>query len=75
MKGYVRGCAACLRAKPPNEKPYGLLQPLEIPRRRWQRINVDFITMLPLTTPGELPTQGGNNTIITFIDTLSKRAH
>ena len=75
MKGYVRGCAACLRAKPPNEKPYGLLQPLEIPRRRWQRINVDFITMLPLTTPGELPAQGGNNTIITFIDTLSKRAH
>ena len=75
VKRYVRGCAACHYTKPPNEKPYGLLQPLEIPRRRWQRINVDFITKLPLTTPGELPTYGGNDTIITFIDALTKRAH
>ena len=75
VKRYVRGCAACHRAKPPNEKPYGLLQPLEIPRRHWQRINVDFITKLPLTVPGELPTHGGNDTVITFIDALTKRAH
>ena len=74
MKRYIRGCSACHRAKPPNEKPYCLLQPLEIPRRRWQRINVDYITKLPLTTSGELPTHGGNDTIITFIDVLTKRA-
>ena len=75
VKRYVRGCAACHRAKPPNEKPFGLLQPLEIPRRRWQRINVDFITKLPLTVPGELPIYRGNDTIITFTDALTKRAH
>jgi hypothetical protein len=68
IKRYVRGCAACHRAKPTNQKPYGLLQPLEVPDRRWERINVDFITKLPKTS-------NGNDTIITFIDTLTKRAH
>ena len=71
VKRYVRGGAACHHAKPPNKKSYGLLQPLEIPRRRWQHINVDFITKLPLTVPGELPTHGGNDTVITFIDALT----
>ena len=75
VKCYVRGCAACHHAKPLNEKPYGLLQPLEIPRRRWQHINVDFITKLPLTVPGELLTHGGNDTVITFINVLTMRAH
>jgi hypothetical protein len=76
VKRYVRGCAVCHRAKPSNEKPYGLLQPLEIPRRRWERINVDFITKLPETTAsGEGSPYGGNDTIITFIDALTKRAH
>jgi hypothetical protein len=68
IKRYVRGCAACHRAKATNQKPYGLLQPLEVPDRRWERINVDFITKLPKT-------RNGNDTIITFIDSLTKRAH
>ena len=75
VKHYVRGCAACHRAKPPDGKPFGLLQPLEIPKRRWERINVDFVTKLPETAAGELPSYGGNDTIITFIDALTKRAH
>jgi hypothetical protein len=45
-----------------------LLQPLDILEERWRRINVDFITKLPKTT-------NGNDTIITFIDGLTKRAH
>jgi hypothetical protein len=68
VRRYVQGCEACQRAKPPNHKPYGLLQPLDIPEERWRRINVDFITKLPMTTKG-------NDTIITFIDGLTKRAH
>ena len=67
----MRGCVACRRAKLPNEKPFGLLQPLEIPKWRWERINVDFIIKLPETTPGELPTYGGNDT---FVGVLTKRA-
>jgi hypothetical protein len=77
VKRYVRGCAVCHRAKPSNEKPYGLLQPLEIPKRRWERINVDFITKLPETVADRADGSmyGGNDTIITFIDALTKRAH
>ena len=75
VKRYVRGRAACHRAKPSNKKPFGLLMPLGVPRRRCERINVDFMTKLSMTTPGELPTYGGKNTIITFIDALRKRTH
>ena len=72
---YVRGCATWHRAKPSNERPFGILQPLEIPQRRWQRINVNFTMKLPETVSGELPIYGGNDTIMTFIDALTKRAH
>jgi hypothetical protein len=68
VKRYVQGCATCARTKSSNQKPYGLLQPLDIPDERWRRINIDFITKLPTT-------QDGNDTIITIIDALTKRAH
>ena len=68
VKQYVRGCTSCHRAKPFNQRPYGLLQPLEIPAERWKRINIDFIVKLPTSS-------SGNDTIITFIDGLTKRAH
>jgi hypothetical protein len=66
VKQYVKGCAACARAKSTNQKPYGLLQPLDVPSTRWQRVNIDFITKLPISN--------GNDTIITFVDGLTKRA-
>jgi len=68
VKQYVRGCASCHRSKASNQKPYGLLQPLEVPAERWKRINIDFIVKLPVCS-------SGNDTIITFIDGLTKRAH
>lgn len=68
VKRYCRGCATCARTKPTNHKPYGLLQPLDIPDERWRRINIDFITKLPVTSQG-------HDTIVTFIDGLTKRAH
>jgi putative transposase len=68
VKRYVQGCATCARTKSSNQKPYGLLQPLDIPDERWRRINIDFITKLPTTA-------NGNDTIITIIDVLTKRAH
>jgi hypothetical protein len=74
IKRYVWGCSACHRAKRSNEKPYSLLQPLDIPSSRWERINVDFITKLPATANngGGI---AGNFTIITFINSLTMRAH
>ena len=68
VKTYVHGCATCHRTKSSNQVPYGLLQPLDIPEDRWKRINIDFITKLPTT-------ESGNDTIVTFIDGLTKRAH
>jgi hypothetical protein len=68
VKRYVQGCGTCARTKSSNQQPYGLLQPLDIPDERWRRINVDFITKLPTTA-------NGNDTIITIIDALTKRAH
>jgi transposase InsO family protein len=68
VKRYVKGCGTCARTKPSNQKPYGLLQPLDVPDERWRRINIDFITKLPTT-------KLGHDTIITIIDALTKRAH
>lgn len=36
VKQYVKGYAACHRAKSTNQKPYDLLQPLEVPNEQWQ---------------------------------------
>jgi hypothetical protein len=68
VKHWVDSCDSCARCKATNQAPYGLLQPLDIPNARWESIGIDFITKLPTTTRG-------NDTIVTFIDRLTKRAH
>ena len=49
---YVQTCEECQRNKPSNQRPAGLLQPLEVPGRRWERISMDFITHFPRTRAG-----------------------
>ena len=49
---YVATCEECQRNKPSNLRPAGLLQPLEVPGHRWERISMDFITHLPKTKTG-----------------------
>lgn len=44
---YVRACFSCRRAKPTNQKPPGLLQPLPPPDRAWQDITLDLVEDLP----------------------------
>jgi hypothetical protein len=68
VRRYVEGCDTCHRINGRSGLPMGLLQPLPIAQRRWQRIGVDFITDLPESS-------SGNDCIITFIDHLTKRAH
>lgn len=66
---HIRHCSTCQRDKTnSNQKPAGLLQPLEIPGRRWQSISVDFIVQLPLT-------KSGNTRIVVIVDRLSKMVH
>ena len=49
---FVRSCDACQCNKPSNQKSAGLLQPLEIPHNRWEKVSMDLITHLPKTRSG-----------------------
>jgi len=45
---FVGTCDACQRNKHTNMKPAGLLQPLQLPARRWEHVSMDLITQLNL---------------------------
>jgi hypothetical protein len=68
VSDYVRSCHVCQVNKTGNERPGGLLQPLQIPERRWESVGMDVITGLPLTPDG-------HDAILTFVDRLSKMVH
>ena len=68
VKRYILSCDQCQRNKRSNQQPAGLLQPLEIPKHRWEQMAMDFIVQLPLT-------RQGNDAIVVFTDRLTKRAH
>ncbi|KAI3780239.1 hypothetical protein L2E82_10210 [Cichorium intybus] len=65
---YVGKCLTCAKVKVEYQKPSGLLQQPEIPKWKWERITMDFITKLPKTT-------GGLDTIWVIVDRLTKSAH
>jgi hypothetical protein len=45
---YVSECDTCRKVKADYMKPEGLLQPLSIPKCKWDDISMDFIMSLPL---------------------------
>ena len=47
IKDYVETCDTCRRTKPGRGKPFGLLQPNEIPDGPGQIVTCDYITGLP----------------------------
>ncbi|GJU93818.1 putative nucleotidyltransferase, ribonuclease H [Tanacetum coccineum] len=49
---YVSKCLTCLKVKAEHQRPSGLLQQLEIPEWKWDKITLDFITKLPQTKSG-----------------------
>jgi hypothetical protein len=65
---YVQRCDACQRNKVARRLPYGLLQPHEVPPRRWHTVSMDFVGPLPTT-------ENGYDTIMTVVDYASKRVH
>ncbi|KAL1915429.1 uncharacterized protein VTP21DRAFT_6887 [Calcarisporiella thermophila] len=67
-KRYVSSCELCQRNKATNKQPAGLLLPLPVPHDRWEQISMDFIVGLPKA-------KSGYDSIIVFVDRLSKRAH
>ena len=65
VETYVRTCEECQRNKFSNQKPSGLLQPLEIPMQRWERVSMDFVTHLPRT-------QQKHDALLVVVDYLTK---
>nr|GEW33512.1 putative reverse transcriptase domain-containing protein [Tanacetum cinerariifolium] len=65
---YVSKCLTCLKVKAKHQRPSGLLQQLEIPKWKWERIAMDFVTKLPRTS-------SGHDTIWVIMDRLTKSAH
>ena len=63
---YVRTCMQCLRNRSTNKRPMALLQPLPLPDHCWEQVSHDLVTGLPKTPRGY-------ETMITFVDRLSKQ--
>jgi hypothetical protein len=68
VETFVRTCDACQRNKASNLLKAGKLQSMPIPMGRWQSVGADFITKLPVT-------KHKHDTILVFIDRLSKMVH
>ncbi|KAB5587545.1 Retrotransposable element Tf2 [Ceratobasidium theobromae] len=64
---YINTCESCIRSKPSNRLPIGLLLPTEIPHRPWEEIAYDLIV--------GLPDSDGFDAILTVVDRFSKMAH
>jgi hypothetical protein len=65
---YVVVCDNCQRIKAEHQRPAGLLQPLQIPQRKWDEIGMDFIVSLPRT-------RTGYDSIWVVVDRLTKATH
>ena len=65
INDYVAGCRVCQQTKARNQKPFGLLQPIEPPTTKWSVITMDFIGPLPKT-------KHGHTSILNVCDKLTK---
>ena len=65
IREYVRGCLVCQRDKASNQKPAGLLQPIEIPYNKWDHATMDRITQLPKT-------KRSRTAILVVVDKMTK---
>ena len=65
---YVSSCLTCQKAEAEHQRPGGMLQQLEIPEWKWDSIDMDFVTHLPLTVRN-------HDAIWVIVDRLTKSAH
>jgi hypothetical protein len=66
--GYIARCIECQKVKAKHRHPMGLLQPLPIPKKKWEVITMDFITRLPRMNKK-------HDSIKVVVDKLTKAAH
>ncbi|GKC74652.1 putative reverse transcriptase domain-containing protein [Tanacetum coccineum] len=65
---YVSKCLTCSKIKAEHKKPSRLLQQLEIPEWKWEKITMDLVTKLSRSS-------GGYDAIWVIMDRLTKSAH
>jgi Integrase zinc binding domain/Chromo (CHRromatin Organisation MOdifier) domain len=65
LKAYARSCDSRQRNKTLNQKPIGLLKPLEIPTERLEQVSMDFSTTLPVT-------KENHDAVIVIVDKVTK---
>ena len=68
IQKYVNSCDICQHSKTPTTQAGGLLQPLEIPERKWESVSMDFIV-------GLTSTKQGHDANYVCVDKLSKMTH
>ena len=68
---YCESCTTRKRSKPLNQKPYGLLHPLQVPTKPWESISIDFVGPLPVSKDRN----GKYNSITVIIDLLTGMVH
>jgi len=68
VAGYVAACLTCQKAKIEHQKPFGLLQSLDVPEWKWDSIAMDFVVGLPKTPTNQ-------DSIWVIVDRLIKATH
>jgi hypothetical protein len=71
VNAYCTSCVTCKRSKPSNQKPYGLLHPLKVPKQPWESVGIDFMGPLPISKNCD----GEYDTITVIIDRLTSMVH
>ncbi|KAA3486557.1 integrase [Gossypium australe] len=67
ISDFVSKCLICQQVKAKHQVPSGLLQPIMIPKWKWDRVTMDFVAGLPLTPSKK-------DAIWVIIDRLTKLA-
>ncbi|KAG8472522.1 hypothetical protein CXB51_034362 [Gossypium anomalum] len=68
ISDFVSKCLICQQVKAKHQVPSGLLQPIMIPEWKWDRVTMDFVSGLPLSSSKK-------DAIWVIIDRLTKSTH
>ena len=65
---HVAKCLICQQVKIEHQRPGGELQPLSVPKWKWDDITMDFVTALPKT-------KSGFDMVWVIVDRMTNTAH